>query len=66
MDGAGADLTWSAVGLPALVLAAVSFAVCLLLVLTRPWHGRFTHDHVVGPQKFHRHEVARIGGVGWR
>ncbi len=64
MDGAGADLSSSAVGAPAAALAGVSFAVCLLLVATRRWHGRFTHDHVEGPQKFHRHEVSRIGGVG--
>jgi UDP-N-acetylmuramyl pentapeptide phosphotransferase/UDP-N-acetylglucosamine-1-phosphate transferase len=64
MDGAGADLTWDVVGAPALVMAGLAFAFCLLLVVTRRWHGRFTHDHVVGPQKFHRHEVSRIGGAG--
>ena len=64
MDGGGADLTWSVVWGPAAMLAAISFAVCLLLVVTRPLHGRFTHDHVEGPQKFHRHEVSRVGGVG--
>lgn len=43
---------------------AVSFAVSLLLVLTKHWHGRFTFDHTHGVQKFHTKPTPRIGGVG--
>jgi len=42
----------------------VSFGVCLLIVLTQRWHGRFTHDPAVGVQKFHTTPVPRIGGLG--
>lgn len=43
---------------------AASFAVSLLLVLTKHWHGRFSLDHTQGVQKFHTKPTPRIGGVG--
>jgi UDP-N-acetylmuramyl pentapeptide phosphotransferase/UDP-N-acetylglucosamine-1-phosphate transferase len=45
------------------VIAGVSFAVSLFLVLTRHWHGRFSMDHTEGVQKFHTEPTPRIGGV---
>jgi len=40
-----------------------SLLVAALLVATQRWHGRFTHDHTRGVQKFHVHPTPRIGGV---
>jgi len=40
-----------------------SMVVAALLVATQRWHGRFTHDHTQGVQKFHVHPTPRIGGV---
>ena len=52
---------------PALLAAtwgmAASFALCVLLVLTKRWHGALTMDHVEGVQKFHIVPTPRIGGV---
>ena len=42
---------------------AASFALCVLLVLTKRWHGALTMDHVEGIQKFHTAPTPRIGGV---
>ena len=42
----------------------VAFATCLLIVLTRHWHGRFTLDGTQGVQKFHAAPTPRIGGLG--
>lgn len=42
---------------------AASFAVCVLLVLTKRWHGTLTMDHTEGVQKFHTAPTPRIGGV---
>ncbi|MGB4346460.1 MAG: glycosyltransferase [Burkholderiaceae bacterium] len=42
----------------------VSFAVCLLLVMTVRWHGQLTLDHPIGVQKAHVIPVPRVGGVG--
>lgn len=39
------------------------FAVCLLVIATRRWHGRYTNDSSSGVQKFHTGEVPRIGGL---
>ncbi len=44
--------------------AGSSLAACLLLVLTRQWHGRFTFDGTAGIQKFHVSPTPRVGGVG--
>ena len=41
----------------------VSLAVCGLIVLTKGWHGSFTFDTEVGPQKFHDKATPRIGGT---
>ncbi len=41
----------------------ISFAICLALIATERWHGRFTYDRVDGVQKFHLHPTPRIGGV---
>ncbi len=46
------------------VAGAVAIAACLLIVLTRRWHGRFTLDGTQGIQKFHEAPTPRIGGVG--
>jgi UDP-N-acetylmuramyl pentapeptide phosphotransferase/UDP-N-acetylglucosamine-1-phosphate transferase len=42
---------------------ASSFALCVLLVLTKRWHGVLTMDHTEGVQKFHTAPTPRIGGV---
>ena len=42
---------------------AASFALCVLLVLTKRWHGALTMDHIEGIQKFHTAPTPRIGGV---
>jgi UDP-N-acetylmuramyl pentapeptide phosphotransferase/UDP-N-acetylglucosamine-1-phosphate transferase len=53
--------------LPQLTVAiwgmAASFVLCLLLVLTKGWHGGFTMDSSIGIQKFHTVPTPRIGGV---
>lgn len=41
-----------------------SFLVCVLTLLTRRWHGHFTIDSHVGPQKVHTRPTPRVGGVG--
>jgi UDP-N-acetylmuramyl pentapeptide phosphotransferase/UDP-N-acetylglucosamine-1-phosphate transferase len=52
---------------PALTAAlwgfATSFALCVLLVLTKRWHGGLTMDFTDGVQKFHMAPTPRIGGV---
>ncbi len=52
---------------PALTAAvwgmAASFALCVLLVLTKRWHGALTMDSTDGVQKFHTAPTPRIGGV---
>lgn len=48
-----------------LTALAVSFAVCLLIVLSQKWHGKLSHDHDLnGVQKVHTTAVPRIGGIG--
>jgi len=37
--------------------------VSFLLILTKPWHGRFSMDELVGIQKMHVYDTPRIGGV---
>lgn len=41
----------------------VSFILCVLLVLTKRWHGALTMDFTDGVQKFHTAPTPRIGGV---
>jgi UDP-N-acetylmuramyl pentapeptide phosphotransferase/UDP-N-acetylglucosamine-1-phosphate transferase len=58
---------YSVFSLPALNAAAwgfaASFAICVLLVLTKRWHGALTLDHTDGVQKFHTSPTPRVGGV---
>lgn len=42
---------------------AASFALCVLLVLTKRWHGTLTMDFTDGVQKFHTAPTPRIGGI---
>ncbi len=42
---------------------AASFALCVLLVLTKRWHDALTIDHTEGVQKFRTAPTSRIGGV---
>lgn len=42
---------------------AASFALCVLLLLTKRWHGDITMDHTKGVQKFHTVPTPRIGGI---
>jgi UDP-N-acetylmuramyl pentapeptide phosphotransferase/UDP-N-acetylglucosamine-1-phosphate transferase len=62
--GLEVTLGWSDVGPPALAAAGLSLLVCVLLVATRRWHGRYTNDGTGGVQKFHAVPTPRIGGVG--
>ena len=56
---AGLSGTWLAVGSG--FVASLSF--CILLVLTKPWHGAFSMDANEGIQKFHSTPTPRIGGL---
>ena len=40
-----------------------SFIFCVLLVMTKRWHGIFTMDHCDGVQKFHTAPTPRVGGI---
>jgi UDP-N-acetylmuramyl pentapeptide phosphotransferase/UDP-N-acetylglucosamine-1-phosphate transferase len=42
---------------------ASSFVLCVLLVLTKPWHGVLTMDFTDGVQKFHTAPTPRVGGI---
>lgn len=42
---------------------AASFVFCVLIVLTKPWHGALTMDFTDGIQKFHTAPTPRIGGI---
>lgn len=48
---------------PALTGLAVALAACVLVMLTKRWHGNFTFDLQSGPQKIHDRPTPRIGGV---
>jgi UDP-N-acetylmuramyl pentapeptide phosphotransferase/UDP-N-acetylglucosamine-1-phosphate transferase len=41
-----------------------AFLVCLVLILTRNWHGHLTLDGHSGIQKFHADPTPRVGGLG--
>lgn len=56
---AGLSGTWLAVGSG--FVASLSF--CILLVLTKPWHGALSMDANEGIQKFHSTPTPRIGGL---
>jgi UDP-N-acetylmuramyl pentapeptide phosphotransferase/UDP-N-acetylglucosamine-1-phosphate transferase len=55
----GLSGTWFAVG--AGFVASLTF--CILLVVTKSWHGAFTMDANEGIQKFHSTPTPRIGGL---
>eukprot|EP01030_Chromulinospumella_sphaerica_P004087 gene4087-3999_t len=52
---------------PAITAAAwgfvSSFALCVLLVLTKRWHGVWSMDFTDGVQKFHTAPTPRVGGI---
>ncbi len=48
----------------ALAAGLTCLLVCIGLVATQRWHGRFSLDGVDGVQKFHASPTPRIGGVG--
>lgn len=48
----------------ATIALLASFATCLLLVLTKKWHGSFSMDSSSGVQKVHTTPTPRIGGIG--
>jgi len=54
----------NAVGWSSALALIAAVAVCLLLVATQRWHGRFSLDTADGAQKFHSDPTSRIGGVG--
>jgi UDP-N-acetylmuramyl pentapeptide phosphotransferase/UDP-N-acetylglucosamine-1-phosphate transferase len=56
---AGLSGTWFAVGTG--FIASLGF--CLLLVLTKSWHGTLSMDANEGIQKFHTTPTPRIGGL---
>jgi UDP-N-acetylmuramyl pentapeptide phosphotransferase/UDP-N-acetylglucosamine-1-phosphate transferase len=41
----------------------ISLLACVLTVLTKDWHGRFTFDYLNGVQKAHTKATPRVGGV---
>lgn len=47
----------------ALVAGLASFLTCILLVLTKSWHGSLSIDSPTGVQKFHTNPTPRIGGI---
>lgn len=51
--------TWFAVGAG----FVASLAFCILLVITKSWHGALTMDANEGIQKFHSTPTPRIGGL---
>jgi UDP-N-acetylmuramyl pentapeptide phosphotransferase/UDP-N-acetylglucosamine-1-phosphate transferase len=59
----GLELGWQGIDAPVLAGCALSLALCLTLVATGRWHGRFTNDHVAGVQKFHKTPTPRVGGL---
>jgi UDP-N-acetylmuramyl pentapeptide phosphotransferase/UDP-N-acetylglucosamine-1-phosphate transferase len=44
--------------------ALTTFVLCVLLVITKRWHGRFSLDETSGVQKFHKVPTPRVGGLG--
>lgn len=41
----------------------ITFLVCILIVITKRWHGVLTMDFTEGVQKFHTEPTPRIGGL---
>jgi UDP-GlcNAc:undecaprenyl-phosphate/decaprenyl-phosphate GlcNAc-1-phosphate transferase len=49
---------------PSIVAFLVSASVALALCMTAAWHTRWTADAPAsGPQKLHRHDIPRVGGI---
>lgn len=48
----------------AFIALVASFVTCLLLVLTKKWHGSLSMDSSSGVQKVHTTPTPRIGGIG--
>lgn len=48
----------------AFIALTASFITCLVLVLTKKWHGDFSMDSSSGVQKVHTSPTPRIGGIG--
>jgi len=42
---------------------AASFALCVLIVISKSWHGHLSFDDHLGVQKFHSAPTPRVGGV---
>lgn len=42
---------------------ASTFALCVLMVITKRWHGTLTMDFTDGVQKFHTTPTPRVGGI---
>lgn len=63
MSGLDLVMEWRDIGATAVLAFALSFGLCLLLVVTRRWHGALTNDGSHGVQKFHRVPTPRIGGL---
>jgi UDP-N-acetylmuramyl pentapeptide phosphotransferase/UDP-N-acetylglucosamine-1-phosphate transferase len=58
-------LGWRDIGAAATVGLGLCFLLCLAVVATQGWHGRFTHDGFVGVQKFHKVPTPRVGGLAF-
>lgn len=63
MGSAVTEIGWEAIDSAAFAAFVLSLVLCVVVVTTQRWHGRFTHDHCDGPQKFHKNQVPRIGGL---
>lgn len=59
ISGVFSSSTYSA----AIVGFWTTFGLCVLLVLTKRWHGVLSMDHTDGVQKFHTMPTPRIGGI---
>jgi UDP-N-acetylmuramyl pentapeptide phosphotransferase/UDP-N-acetylglucosamine-1-phosphate transferase len=43
--------------------AGLAFLLCILMVMTKDLHGKFTFDSTIGVQKFHTNPTPRTGGA---
>jgi UDP-N-acetylmuramyl pentapeptide phosphotransferase/UDP-N-acetylglucosamine-1-phosphate transferase len=46
------------------VTFCVSLGLCIVIILTQKFHGRWSHDSSEGVQKIHTQPTPRIGGIG--
>ncbi len=63
MRGSDIALGWHEIGVATVAATALSLLLCLALIATRHWHGRFSNDGPSGIQKFHKVPTPRIGGL---